>query len=123
MAKLTKSKEELEGLIMQEISKQPVCPLGMGVSIQAIGGGGWEAYAVPPVGNIAYADCADLIARVASALREQYDLSEVPPPGTYAGDDTASYVAVRAHLDRQRRNVAATSAGTTEPVNLARPSS
>jgi hypothetical protein len=46
-------------------------------------------------------------------------LSEVPPPGTYAGDDTASHVAVRAHLDRQRRNVAATSAGTTEPVNLA----
>jgi hypothetical protein len=38
MAKLIKSKEELAGLIMQEISKQPVCPLGMGVSIQAIGG-------------------------------------------------------------------------------------
>jgi hypothetical protein len=38
MAKLIKSKEELAGLIMQEISKQPVCPLGMGAPCAA----NWE---------------------------------------------------------------------------------
>jgi hypothetical protein len=120
MAKPTKSKEELESLIMDEIRQHPVCPPDMGVSVRGTGDGSWRADAVPPPGShVGYPDCANYISEVVGRLRSQYDLGEVPPPGTYGGDDAANYAAIRAHAERQLRNIAARSSGTTEPVNLA----
>jgi hypothetical protein len=116
MANPTKTKEELERLILDEISNHPVCPPGMGVSVKTTGRGDWRADAIPPSGShIAYTDCANYIGEVARRLRSQYDL--MPDQLPVGGTDDAANIVVQQYADRQRRFVAATSSETTGPIN------
>jgi hypothetical protein len=119
-----RSADELKAMILRQIGRHPVCPTGMSVEVRSANGTDWEALAVPPPGqHIAYADCADYISKVARALRGLYGIrlttvvadAGVPTGWMNAGDDAANAVA-RMTAERQRRAIAATQSGATEPI-------
>ena len=96
----------------------------MSVEVRRKIGNDWEALAVPPPGQpIAYADCVHYIGTVAKALRLLYGLrftgveenTSVPTGWMSSGDADANNVA-RTMAERQRRYIAATQSGPTEPI-------
>jgi len=61
--KPTRSANDLKQMILRQIQRHPVCPVGMSVEIRSTSASDWEALSVPPKGDIAYADCADYISK------------------------------------------------------------
>jgi hypothetical protein len=122
--KPTRSADDLKALILQKMQNHPVCPSGMSVEIRHTSGDDWEALGVPPPGqHIAYADCVHYISTVARSLRLLFGVRTttvvanvgVPTGWMNAGDDAANAVA-RMTAERQRRAIAATQSGPTEPI-------
>ena len=144
--KPTRSADELKELILRKIQRHPVCPAGMSVEIKSTSGSDWEAIAFPPPGqSIAYADCADYITKTARAFRSLFGVQlvfrslfgvrltgteaagveaspAVPTEWMNSGDDAGSAVA-RMTAERQRRWIAATQSGATEPIAHSVPAS
>jgi hypothetical protein len=117
-------------MIVGAIERHRTCPAGMSVEIRSTSGGDWEAVALPPPRqNVAYADCADYIRRVAKAFRSLYRVqltpdqlsSGVPAGSIESHDDTADIARMTA--ERQRRSIAATQSGVTDAVPLDPPAS
>jgi hypothetical protein len=71
-SKAIRGADELKDMILRKMRRHPICPDGMSLEITHTSGDDWEAIAVPPNQNIAYADCAHYIATVATALRSLY---------------------------------------------------
>jgi hypothetical protein len=75
MVKPTKTRDELRAMILAEIKGHPVCPPGMDVDVRQLKLS-WAIDCIPPsAGRIAYADCLDLITKIAARLRNEFDLS------------------------------------------------
>ena len=121
--KPTRSADVLKEIILRKIQRHPVCPAGMSVEVRQTSGHDWEALPVPPPGqHIAYADCANYISTVASALRSLDGVRLFPVESTLSfpmswmnsGDDTGDVA--RTMAERQRRSLAAIHSGTTDPI-------
>ena len=93
------------------------------MEVRQTSGHDWEALPVPPPGqHIAYADCANYISTVASALRSLDGVRLFPVESTLSfpmswmnsGDDTGDVA--RTMAERQRRSLAAIHSGTTDPI-------
>jgi hypothetical protein len=76
MVKPTKTRDQLRAMILAEIKgHHPVCPAGMDVAVRQLKLS-WGVDCIPPsAGRIAYADCCDLITKIAARLRNEFDLS------------------------------------------------
>jgi hypothetical protein len=74
MAKTLKTAEELREMILDRVRQDRTCPPGMSVHIRRIGTS-WGIDCVPPtISKAAHTDCCELMVRIASKLREEYDL-------------------------------------------------
>ena len=75
MRKPQKSEAELRAMILERIREHPVCPATMDVSVRAAHLS-WIVDCMPPNGqHIAYADCCNLITKIAAELRLEYRLA------------------------------------------------
>jgi len=78
MAKSGKTAEELRDMILDRARQSRIFPPGMGVRVRAIRSS-WDIDCEPPTtSRFAHADCCELLAQIASELREQYDLKATP---------------------------------------------
>lgn len=76
MAKTLKTADELRELILDRARENRICPPGMSVHIRRLRAG-WGIDCVPPtISKAAHTDCCELLIRIATELREEYDLSE-----------------------------------------------
>lgn len=74
MAKPSKTAIELQNMILERARENPICPPGMSVHVRRTHSS-WGIDCVPPtIRKTAYAECCDLLARIAAELREEYDL-------------------------------------------------
>ena len=73
MAKSVKTADELRDMIMERVKGNPICPPGMTVQIRSLRTS-WGIDCLPPTTKAAHADCCALLMRIATELREEYDL-------------------------------------------------
>jgi hypothetical protein len=74
MAKVSKTADELRDMILERVQGNRICPPGMMVQVRQVRMS-WGIDCLPPTTNKeAHADCCALLTRIATELREEYDL-------------------------------------------------
>jgi hypothetical protein len=76
MTKARKTSGELRTMIMERVKDSPKFPRGMDLAVRQRGVS-WAVDCIPPTTKkLAYADCCELITRIAAEIRLECDLAD-----------------------------------------------